>query len=326
MHRASLALVDAEGRLVASYGDPRLETFARSSIKPWQTLAMLETGAADHFAFGERELAIITSSHSGEPMHVQLVQAILDRTRLSEPDLRCGAHPPFYKPEAERLGKNFSQLHNNCSGKHAGMLAACVHKEWDRPTYQSPGHPLQQRIRELVGFDTGVGTEALELGIDGCGVPTFHLPLKSLARAWARVADPDEPRGDRARHLRRVRAAMLGHPDLVAGTGRLDTDFMLAFPGRLIVKAGGEACYGGALLEPALGFALKIEDGHARAVGPLLMRLLEELKVAGPSEKEALAPHWNEPVKNVAGRVVGRIECDLHLRFSHRREAARALA
>lgn len=319
VHRAGLAVADARGRLVASFGDPKLVTFLRSAAKPMQAVALVESGAADRFGFGPKELAISCGSHSGEPVHTALVEAMLARIGLTPDHLRCGPHAPYDKAEAERLGKSFTNLHNNCSGKHAGMLAVCVHKGWDVATYLDPSHPLQAWIRNVVAQETHVDSEEIRVGVDGCGVPCFAVPLRAAAGAYARLARPEAIRGDRGRTLRRLRDAMLAHPDLVAGTHRLDTDFMRAFPGRFLGKVGGEAVHGAALPTLGLGVLTKVHDGNYRALGPILWRILEELGVGPPTDAEASARHVEEPVRNVAGRPVGELLCDVRLK----RRAAR---
>jgi len=313
VHRASVAVVDSKGRLVASFGDPDLVTYVRSSIKTVQALPLLETGAADRFAFSEEELAAACSSHNGEDLHTRIVAGILHKIGLDTSALRCGAHAPYDKATAERVGRAFTPLHNNCSGKHAGMLAVCVHKGWDVSTYLNPEHPLQKRIRALVAEEAGAPEKELAVGIDGCGAPNFALPIRRTAQIFARLMSGDELPGDRGHELSRLRDAMLAHPDVVAGTGRVDTQFMRAFRGRVWVKAGGESCYGMGVRERGLGIVAKVEDGASRAVPPLLFRILEDLGVVNERERRELEPVIDEPVRNVAGREVGRIACDIHL-------------
>jgi L-asparaginase II len=266
VHRASVAVVDRQGRLEASFGDPNLVTFVRSSIKPVQALPLLETGAAKRFGLSEEELAIACSSHNGEDVHVRLVEGVLEKIGLGVEALRCGAHAPYDKSAAQRVGPAFTAVHNNCSGKHAGMLAVCVHQGWDVDAYLDASHPLQQRIRALVAEETGLAAGKIPTGIDGCGAPNFALPLRRTARAFARLMDAENVRGERGHHLARLRDAMVAHPHVIAGTDRADTRFMRAFAGRVWVKAGGESCYGAGVRNPALGIAAKIEDGASRAV------------------------------------------------------------
>lgn len=313
VHRAHIAVVDPRGRTVATYGNPRFVTFLRSAAKPMQALALLESGAADRYGVTEEELTLVCGSHNGEDRHVALVQGFLERLDLGVESLQCGAHAPYSKPQAERLGKNYTPLHSNCSGKHVGMLATCLHKGWDPKTYLEPSHPVQRMILGFVSQETGVPEAEIQLGVDGCGVPCFALPLRSAARAFARLVAPQAIRGDRGRSLRRLRDAMLRYPDLVAGADRLDTEFMRAFPGQLLVKAGAEACYGFGLPVSGWGGVLKVEDGGGRAVGPVLWRTLEELGATSVEAARVLERYRREPIRNVAGRVVGGITADFHL-------------
>lgn len=324
VHRVSLAVADAKGRLAATFGNPRLVTFLRSAAKPMQLLPLVESGAADRFGFTPKELAIMAGSHSGEAEHVATVAGILGKIGLREDALQCGRHAPYNKEAAEKVGEGFTALHHNCSGKHSGMLALATHLGADPRTYLALDQPVQQAILNAVAKECGLAPGAIPLGVDGCGVPSFAVPLSAAARAFARLADPAGLAGGRGEVLQRIRDAMVSHPEMVAGTNRLDTDFMNAVPGKLIVKAGAEACYGAALVGRGLGVCIKVEDGNPRAAGPVLARVLEHFGLMSRAQKESVATHWNEPIRNVAGRVVGRIECDFELRTPGRVVAASA--
>lgn len=314
VHRASVAVADRRGRLVASFGDPKLVTYVRSTAKPFQAVPVVETGAADKLGLSPEELAIVCASHNGEDKHVRLVQGILERIGLGPEALQCGRHAPYHSATARGLGDSFTALHNNCSGKHAGMLATCVFKKWDTRTYLDPQHPLQQAILEVVAKETGQRREAIPIGVDGCSAPNFAMPLRASARAWARLADAETVPGRRGRTLQRLRDAMLAHPDVVAGEDRTDTKFMRAFAPRLVVKAGGEAFFSMAWRPGGLGIALKVEDGSTRPIPALLFRILDQLGAVGPTERAALVSWLLEPQKNWAGKTVGRLETDLTLR------------
>lgn len=314
VHRASVAVADARGRRVAWFGNPRLVTFLRSTAKPFQSLAVLETGAADRFGFSSEELAIVTASHNGEDRHVKMVQGILERIRLGPEALQCGPHPPYGKRAAETVGASFTALHNNCSGKHAGMLAVCQHQGWDTRTYLDPSHPLQQSIRQIVADETRLPSEDLLAAIDGCSAPTYAVPLGNAARVFARFTTGTATTRKRREAFERIREALVRHPDLVAGEDRVDTRFMRALGGDVWVKAGGEAIYAMGVKSLGVGIAVKIEDGAGRAVPLLLFRILEELGVLDGPPRAALEPWVNEAHKNWAGRTVGRFQCNLRLR------------
>ncbi len=203
LHRGAVAVVDSRGRLFASLGNPKEPVFVRSSAKPFQALALVCSGAADALKLTEEELAIICASHSGEPQHIELVQSVLRKAGLRTSDLRCGIHPPF-DPGARRAlaaaGEEPGPLHNNCSGKHAGMLAAARHLGLPLADYCDPRHDIQVAIRGLLAFLSGLDPEEVGVAMDGCAVPTFHLPLRSFALAMARLAAAGEgvDRGSRS--------------------------------------------------------------------------------------------------------------------------------
>jgi len=314
VHFGSIAVVDGEGRLVASVGDPELVTIMRSAAKPFQAMAALECDVADRFALTAEEIAILAASHSGEARHTETVRALLARAGLEPGALLNGLHPPMHASTRlglERAGESPSPLHHNCSGKHCGMLCACVAQGWDTRTYIRPDHPLQRRVLSLIAEVTGVAARDIRVGIDGCGVPSFGLPLRNIAFAFARLATAAGPHLDSGRM---VRDAMLAHPEMVAGEDRFDTDLMQVADGRVLAKAGAEACYGVGLLDQGLGIALKIDDGGGRAVSPAIVAALVQLGALDAAQVDALAEHARPVVRNYRSEIVGeaRAEFTLH--------------
>jgi L-asparaginase II len=308
-HRVAYAVADATGRLVEAAGDVDRAVFPRSAIKPLQALALVESGAADRFAISEQELALACASHSGEPAHVALVQAWLARLGLDASALECGAHPPLHAPSARHLaaeGRSPERVHNNCSGKHAGMITVACHLGEPIAGYSGADHPVQRLIAGTLCDMTGLA-ELPAPAIDGCGVPTWPIPLGRLAAAMARFAHPDGLPAGRPGACARLRAAMLAHPHLVAGTGRACTEIMVVAP-QVLVKTGAEGVYVACLLDQRLGLALKVEDGAARAAPVALLALLEALGVFDRRAAATLAACMRPKLRNHAGVLVGRIE------------------
>jgi len=308
-HRVAYAVADATGALRYANGDPQRPVFPRSAIKPLQAIAMVESGAADRFEVDDRELALACASHSGEAVHVETVETWLARLGLDQSALECGAHAPNHRPSAERLaatGRVPSPVHNNCSGKHAGMLTLARHLDAPIGGYIDPAHPVQRRIAEVLAAMAGL--ERLSApAIDGCGVPTFPLPLGAIATAMARLAEPDALSPGRAAACRRIRAAMSANPELVAGTGRTCSAILRAAPG-LVVKTGAEGVYAAALPERGLGVVLKVEDGATRAAQVAVLALLRALGALDDAAWAALCDLAVPTLYNHAGRHVGRIE------------------
>ena len=308
-HRVAYAVADAAGRLLEAAGDVGRAVFPRSAIKPLQALALVESGAADRFAVSEQELALACASHSGEPEHVALVRAWLARLGLDASALECGAHPPLHAEAAQPLaaqGRPPERVHNNCSGKHAGMITVARHLGAPIAGYSRADHPVQRLIADNLCAMTGLA-ELPAPAIDGCGVPTWPIPLGRLAAAMARFSDPDGLPATRADACARLRAAMLAHPHLVAGTDRACTEIMTVAP-HLLVKTGAEGVYAACLPERRLGLVLKVEDGAARAAPVALLALLEALGVLDRRAAAALAARMRPELRNHAGAVVGRIE------------------
>jgi L-asparaginase II len=315
IHYGAIAVADRNGRLIAAVGDPDRVTIMRSSAKPFQAMAVLGTGIAERYELTPAEIALLASSHSGEPRHTETVANILSRAGLTPDALQTGLHPPMHAPTRaalERAGMAPSSLHHNCSGKHCGMLCACVLEGWDLRTYVRPDHPLQRRVLRLVAKMTGVAMREIEIGIDGCGVPSFGVPLVAFATAFARLGSEQAP-PEHAESATRVRTAMLAHPEMVAGEGRFDTDLMRVTGGRILAKGGAEACYGATLVEQGLGLAMKIEDGGARAVPPAVASALRQLDVLTEAECEALEAHARPVVHNYRGEIVGEVQAAFQL-------------
>jgi L-asparaginase II len=318
-HRGAIAVVDASGCLLHSLGDSQLVTFVRSSAKPIQLLPLVESGAADRFSFSPAQLAVMAASHNGESFHMAAVQGILNRIGVSPEVLHCGAHLPLHQPTAEHMraaGEAPTQLHNNCSGKHAGMLALAVYRGYPVEGYYRPDHPVQQEILATLARMTAMDAAQIEIGVDGCSVPTFALPLWRMALGFARLVDPHELSRSRQRACHTVVAAMQAHPEMVAGTERMDTDLMRAAGNLLIAKGGAEGYQSiGILPDPAagrslgIGIALKVEDGDpgGRARCPAVLEVLRQLGVLDEQMLEALAKYRRPAVRNVRGDVVGEI-------------------
>jgi L-asparaginase II len=296
-HRVAFAVAAADGRLLEAAGDVDRAVFPRSAVKPLQALALLESGAADRFAVSERELALACASHSGEPEHVALVRTWLARLELEPAALECGTHPPAHAPSAQRLaaaGLSPERVHNNCSGKHAGMLTVARHLGAPIAGYSRADHPVQ-RLGALPAP-----------AIDGCGVPTWPLPLGRLAGAIARFGHPVGLPPARAKACARLRAAMLAHPYLVAGTDRACTEIMTVAP-NILVKTGAEGVYAACLPERRLGLVLKVEDGAGRAAVVALLALLRDFGALDAGAAIALAGRMQPELRNHAGVVVGDI-------------------
>lgn len=308
-HRVALAVADPAGSLVILVGDPAARVFPRSAVKPAQAIPLVETGAADAFGLGAAELALACASHNGEPRHVETVLAWLARLGLEPEALACGAHPPLFGPSAAALrqaGAAPSRAHNNCSGKHAGMLTTALHLGESVAGYERADHPVQRRIRAVLEDLAG---EALPEPptIDGCGIPAWTVSLAGLALLAARFAAPDELPRARQAAVRRLAAAMREEPWLVAGTGRACTAIMQAAP-HVLVKTGAEGVFWAALPERGLGLALKVEDGAGRAAEPALIAALRALEAVDDRALEALERFAAPTLRNHAGDPVGQIK------------------
>ncbi|KON86218.1 L-asparaginase [Sporosarcina globispora] len=316
-HNIHVAVVNAAGEILYSYGDPGRLTFPRSSMKPFQAVAVIETGAADQYQYVEADLSLICASHSGENFHRSRVMSILERVHLEEEALQCGTHIPrdikSYN-ELIRNGGELTPVFSNCSGKHSGMLSAVVHMGEDVGSYREISHPHQQRILDVIEDVCGYPKDQIEISVDGCGVPVHRLPLINTAMGFARLANPFVwSGGERPRALERIRMAMTKHPEMVGGTNRFDTDLMRAFNGRIVAKAGAEGvqCLGDK--ETGLGIAIKVEDGNARAVSVATMEVLKQLGIGDDTIYKQLSEYASAPVLNARKDRIGHIEANFQL-------------
>lgn len=309
-HRATVAVIDADGGVVASWGDIEQPLYGRSSIKPLLALPLIESGAADAYHLGTAEIALATASHSGEKRHTETVLNWLSRIGLSVDDLECGPHYPLDEATAQAMwahGEPKTRAHNNCSGKHAGFLSTARHLGEPTKGYIQYEHPVQQRLLGVLEQMSGCELGNVPRGIDGCGIPVIAIPLGNTALAMARLADPGGLPEKRAKAARRILDAMMSDPFMVAGSGRFCTTVMQATGRKAAIKTGAEGVYAGALPELGLGICLKVEDGTSRAAQVAMGRVLKYLKVIDEATEMKLHEVLTPTVKNWAGVPTGQI-------------------
>lgn len=323
-HRGHIVVIESDGNIIASAGAPETVTFLRSSAKPFQALPLLTSGAADRFGFTDREVALACASHNGEPIHTELAASMLSKIGLGPEALKCGIHEPYSVEVAGKLrllGEQPNVLQNNCSGKHAGMLALALHLGASTQDYESAENPVQIAIAEALSHFSNVAVTDMAVGIDGCAVPVFGITVKAMAFAYARLVSPpasfDQATRDACARIVRVMSA---YPELIGGTSdRLDTELMRAAPGRLISKVGAEGVYTSGILPcegwpKGLGVALKIEDGDDRRARPtVVIETLRQLRVLRDESLEAVSRYAFFPVKNRSGDVVGEVRAAFNL-------------
>jgi L-asparaginase II len=333
VHYGAAAVADRSGRLLAWVGDPQAVTFLRSSAKPFQALPLVEGGGLDAFGLTPRQLALICASHAGTDAHKAMAVSIQAKVGLEESNLLCGTHPPYDAQTWNRMreaGEPLTPNRHNCSGKHTGMLTQARFLGLPIETYIDPNHPVQGRILEVFSAMCGLMPADVLLGIDGCSVPTFAVPLAAAATGYARLADPSDLPPERARAVRRIVEAMVTNPDMVDGPGRFDTRLMQITGGRILSKGGAEGFRGLAILpgalgpgSPGLGVAIKIADGDPgkltdsppgqRAGRRAALALLAQLGALVPDQLDELAEFGTQPVTNFRKLLVGETRACLTL-------------
>ena len=301
------AVVDGSGRLIAASHDPGLQSHWRSCAKPFQVMPLLASGGFDRIGWGDDQLALACASHGGEPEHVAIAEAMLASIGMEQGDLACGPHEPLAQRGQKLLresGARPTRLHNNCSGKHAAMLAHAHASEWPVVGYERQEHAVQRDcLREVARWSR---TEENRIGqaVDGCGVVVYALPLEAMARAYARLAD------DARRSLEipsRIVHAMQTRPFLVGGSDRFDSALIEATEGRVISKIGAEGVHSVAIVDDGIGFAVKVEDGAQRAQFPAVIRVLQHFGALPADLPPRLAEFMPRILRNTRGEVVGEV-------------------
>lgn len=309
-HRGAVAVADADGKAVLTLGDVAAPVYPRSAVKALQALALIETGAAERFDFGDEELALACASHSGEPGHVAGVARMLAAAGLDASALCCGAHWPLSQTAVVALARDggvATAPHNNCSGKHAGFLCAACAMGADPVGYWRPEHAVQRRVRAILEDFCGVALGEDCRAIDGCSVPTWAIPLDRLAHGFAKLGSGRSLSPERSKAAARLRAACAAKPWHVAGTGRFCTDIMQLFGPRVFVKTGAEGVYCGALPQAGLGFAIKCDDGARRAAQAITAALIARFLPLNEAERATLAPFVQSVLRNWNGFEIGSV-------------------
>jgi L-asparaginase II len=300
VHNVAGYAVDARGRPVFSFGAVDVPIYLRSAAKPFIAAAAVAAGVVERFGLEPREIAVMAASHSAESFHLETVRSILRKIGLDESALRCGPEPPYTEP-----------ITNNCSGKHAGILAHCVATGADPATYLDPNNPAQERILSFCARISDEPLETLTIAVDGCGIPVYATTLQRAALSYRRLATLDELNPADALALRVVRDAMIAHPEYMSGTGEFDAAMIRAFEGSLVCKGGAEGVFAGALLDARIGFVIKIIDGNERARPPAACEALHLAGLLPQARLDRLQDFARPVVRNKSGRVVGEIRAIL---------------
>ena len=324
-HRGALAVVDADGAVVAAIGDIERAVFPRSAVKVLQALSLVASGAADRLALTDAELALACASHRGEPRHVATAAAMLAKAGVDAGCLECGSHWPYDEAAARALaaqGGEPSALHNNCSGKHAGFVClGCTLAGHGADLrrylqgYVEPGHPVMREVTAALGAATGVDLGQAPRGIDGCSIPAYAIPLRALALAFARVGSGVGLSPAHAQAAQRLRRAVAREPFMVAGSGRMDTRVMERFGERVFMKVGAEGMYCAALPEQGLGIAIKADDGNnARAAEVVIGAVIEAGLALAGDELAFMRGFSDATLANWRGIEVGALRASAELR------------
>jgi len=311
LHRGAFVLLEA-GAPPREAGNPDLHTFYRSASKPLQTLVVITSGAADAFGFDDAELALMAGSHNAEPSHLEVVASVLEKAGLRPDDLRCGAHWSIHPATARTQHREREEplaIWSNCSGKHAGMLAAAKHLGAPLDSYLEPDHPVQHQIRAHIAAFAGLTVESVHVAVDGCGAPTFAAPLRSVAQSVLHMGCPDGLPADLAEAAQRVTQAMLAQPFMVSGTDRFDFILADATAADIAVKAGAEGVIGLVVPSRKLALAAKVEGGNDRGYKVLVTELLRRRGVITDAEAEEIGRRTGLPaIRNHGGDEIGHLE------------------
>ena len=307
----SVAVVDYKGKLLYSAGNPEQIAYMRSSAKLMQAMVPMTLGVCNAYNFTDMEIAQICASHSGEEIHVNTVRSILNKAGLDESYLQCGAHYPFKADITEKMKKNDEealQIHNNCSGKHSGMLATVKYMNEDLATYYKVEHPHQKRILKMISEICEYPEEKIEIGLDGCGVPVHAMPLKDFAYGMARMSHPESLGEKLAPSAEKIMKSCLANPLNMSGSDRIDYKIMSKYPGRIVVKVGSNGYFTAAIPEMGIGVAVKVDDGKTQSDNIVLLETLRQIGFIPESDLEYFADDIKPMVYNHKKELAGYSE------------------
>ncbi len=312
-HQVEAVVMDVQGKVVESYGDPSRLVFPRSSIKMPQALVLLESGAAEKFALSQKCISLACASHNGEKIHTEEVQSWLQKIGLSVSNFECGSHFPYDEDTKFEMIRNrvaATAIHNNCSGKHSGLLTTSVHLKENPKGYAKYDHPAQVRLRQTLGELAAINYDQAPWGVDGCGIPTYAIPLEKFALTWAAFLDESSASkfsAIRKESLRKILQAVQAEPEMISGTKGLCSRVVQVSQGRAFAKTGAEGVYAGLVPGQGLAMALKVVDGGTRAAELAAVHLLQKHKGLTPEEAQSVKPLTTATIKNWAGEVVGHM-------------------
>jgi len=309
-HNGHIAVVDSEGNLLYSYGDPYRVTYARSSIKPIQAIPVVESNSVDKFNITDKEISLMCASHNSEEFHAQSAREILQKSSIELDKLQCGTHIPLLIDAYKDLllkEKELTPEYSNCSGKHCGMLITAKHMNEDIDTYLDIDHPVQQRILKALSQVCEYNKDNIVIGIDGCGAPVHALPLERLAYGFARLSKPEVFVEKRKVAIERIVNAMVTYPEMVAGTKRFCTEFMKTCGNRMFGKLGAEGVYLVGIKDKNIGIGVKVEDGDMSVLYPVVLEILKQIDLIGDEDLNILSRYYNPKILNARKEEVGKI-------------------
>jgi L-asparaginase II len=311
VHSVDALVVDLLGRPVLQFGSIEEPFYPRSAIKMIQALSFVASGAHEKFNLSAKQVCIACSSHLGDKQHTAVVMDWLSKIGLSEENLVCGAHEPYDKKtaiESYAQGQKFGRRHNNCSGKHSGLLSTCLMLGFSTQGYHEHAHPLQVRLRKFVGDTCGESIDHTPWGIDGCGIPTYSMSLKGMAVGMSQFANP---KFQWAQEASIIKKAIATEPHFVSGSDSMNSDVIRSTGGEILMKSGAEGVCCAVDLRQGFGLALKCHDGAGRAVESAALAILQQLGSFKETEKQQLAHYLDPQLRNWAGTEVGQIRVDL---------------
>ena len=306
IHQGIAVAMDSEGRVIKQWGDITTEIFPRSALKLIQTFGIITSGADKGLRLKDEQIALATSSHHAETVHLDMVRSWLLELGIEEEDLMLGPAWPLGQKRKDYIVRHEgrkSRIYHNCSGKHCGQLSICKHNKFKTLKYNDPKHPVQKLFIE--NLEKLAEVKIKNIGIDGCNLPAPSLPLNQFAKALTKFADPSKLEGIEQKAVIKIFESCVKHPVLFGGSESVNSILTKSSNKKVLVKNGADGVFIAVIPDEKSVLVVKIKDGNMKAAEVAIAGLLEEMKFLNNEETKKIK---SQPILNSTLQKIGKIE------------------